>query len=45
MNLALLGKKVAILPTDGFEQDELQSTMRVLEAGATVEIISLKPGD
>ena len=37
----LAGKKVAILATDGFEQDELLSPRKALdEAGATTEIIS-----
>ncbi len=38
-------KKVAVLATDGFEQSELQKPVEALkEAGATVEIISLKSG-
>ncbi len=38
-------KKVAVLATDGFEQSELQKPVDALkEAGATVEIISLKSG-
>lgn len=38
-------KKVAVLATDGFEQSELQKPVDALkEAGATVEIVSLKSG-
>lgn len=38
--------KVAILATDGFEESELTEPARALqEAGAQVEIISLKPGE
>ena len=45
MNKDLNGKKVAIPATDGFELSELQSPKAALiEAGATVEIISLKSG-
>lgn len=45
MNRSLEGKKVAILATDGFEQDELQSPLNALnDAGATTEIVSLKSG-
>ena len=41
----LLGMKVAILATDGFEQSELFSPKKALEeAGATIHIVSLKPG-
>jgi protease I len=37
--------KVAVLATDGFEQSELQKPVEALkEAGATVEIVSLKSG-
>jgi protease I len=45
MNERLQGKRVAILATDGFEQDELESPRQALDdAGALTEIISLKPG-
>jgi protease I len=45
MNTPLKGKKVAILATDGFEQVELTDPKKNLEnAGATVEVISIKPG-
>jgi protease I len=38
-------KKVAVLATHGFEQSELEKPVEALkEAGATVEIISLKSG-
>ncbi|MGZ3743605.1 MAG: type 1 glutamine amidotransferase domain-containing protein [Pseudobdellovibrionaceae bacterium] len=41
----LNGKKVAILSTDGFEQSELLEPRKaLLEAGAEVRVISLKPG-
>jgi protease I len=37
----LIGKKVAILATDGFEQDELLSPLEALrEAGANVQVVS-----
>jgi protease I len=37
----LTGKKVAILATDGFEQDELLSPLEALrEAGANVQVVS-----
>ena len=40
------GKKVAILATDGFEQVELTDPKASLEqAGATVDVISIKPGE
>ncbi len=39
------GKKIAILATDGFEQVELTDPKKNLElAGATVDVISIKPG-
>ena len=42
----LAGKTVAILATDGFEQVELTEPMKALkDAGATVEIVSLKDGE
>ncbi len=42
----LQGKKIAILVTDAFEQVELTSPRDALhEAGATTEIVSLKPGE
>ena len=41
----LAGKKVAILATEGFEQVELTEPKKALEdAGATTEVVSLKPG-
>ena len=41
----LSSKKVAVLATDGFEQSELQQPVKALkDAGATVEIVSLKSG-
>ncbi|WP_315774903.1 MULTISPECIES: type 1 glutamine amidotransferase domain-containing protein [unclassified Bradyrhizobium] len=40
------GKKIAILATNGFEQSELEVPCdRLKQAGATVEIISLAPGE
>ena len=37
----LVGKKIAILVTDGFEQDELLKPRKALdEAGATTQIVS-----
>ena len=42
----LQGKTIAILATDGFEQDELLEPQKALkDAGATVEVISLKLGE
>ena len=42
----LKGKKIAILATDGFEQSELFSPRNaLLDAGATVEVISIKEGE
>ena len=42
----LMGCRVAILATDGFEQDELFLPKEALEdAGAHVEVISLKKGE
>jgi protease I len=42
----LSGKKVAILSTDGFEQSELfEPRKALLEAGAEVQVISLKAGE
>ena len=41
----ITGKKIAILATDGFEQVELTDPKANLEqAGATVDVISIKPG-
>ncbi len=41
----LHGKKIAILATDGFEEDELLQPLVALEkAGAEVDIVSLKTG-
>ena len=46
MAMQLDGKKVAILATDGFEQSELEQPRDALkQAGATVEIVSLKAGE
>ncbi len=40
------GKRIAILATNGFEQSELEVPLKKLrEAGATVEIVSLEPGE
>jgi protease I len=45
MTQKLQGKKIAILATDGFEQVELTEPKKALEeAGATVHVISIKPG-
>ncbi|HEV2676140.1 MAG TPA: type 1 glutamine amidotransferase domain-containing protein [Aliidongia sp.] len=42
----LTGKRIAILATDGFEQSELTVPRQALiAAGATVEVVSLKPGE
>ena len=44
--LQLQGKKVAILAAEGFEQVELVKPRQALtDAGATTEIVSLKPGE
>src|SRR2546430_12422809 len=44
-HMTLAGKKIAILATDMFEQVELVEPRKALkEAGATTEIVSLKPG-
>jgi protease I len=41
----LQGKKIAILATDGFEQSELLSPQAaLLEAGANIEVVSIKEG-
>jgi protease I len=46
MSKQLNGKKIAILATDGFEQVELTEPKKNLEdAGATVEVLSLKQGN
>lgn len=46
MNNRLTGKKIAFLATDGVEQVELtQPWEAIREAGATVELISLKSGE
>lgn len=45
MNSKLLGKSVAILATDGFEQSELEEPLKALQdASADVSIVSLKRG-
>lgn len=45
METRLDGKKIAILSTDGFEQDELMKPRQaLLDAGAEVKIVSLKSG-
>jgi len=42
---SLNGKRVAILATDGFEESELRSPREaLLQAGAFVDIVALKPG-
>lgn len=44
--MELSGKKIAILATNGFEQSELEVPRDTLKAaGATVEIVSLQPGE
>jgi protease I len=44
--MELSGKKIAILAANGFEQSELEVPRDALRAaGATVEIISLQPGE
>ena len=41
----LNGKRIAVIATDGFEERELTEPVKALrDAGATVEVISLKPG-
>lgn len=41
----LSGKRVAILATDGYDQSELEIPLaRLKEAGAHVDVVSLKPG-
>lgn len=46
MKNSLEGKKIAFLATDGVEQDELRRPWdEIKEAGATVELISLQPGE
>ena len=43
---SLIGLKVAVLATDGFEQSELMERRKALdEAGAETEVISPKPAD
>ena len=45
-NTKLDGVRVAILATDGFEQSELFEPKKALEeAGATVSVVSLEPGE
>ena len=45
MKSSLIGKKVAILVTDGFEQSELEQPRAALEkAGAKAEVVSPKSG-
>jgi protease I len=44
-NEKLIGKKIAILATDGFEQAELLEPRKALdEAGAVTKVVSLKDG-
>jgi protease I len=44
--MELSGKKIAILATHGFEQSELEVPRdRLKQAGATVDVISLAPGE
>ena len=46
MGKSLEGKTVAILATDGVEQVELTEPRKAVEAaGATVRLLSLKPGE
>ncbi len=41
----LMGKRVAVLATDGFEQSELTEPVKALRAaGAAVDVVSLRPG-
>ena len=43
--MKLSNKRIAVLAADGYERSELESPVqRLKEEGATVEIISLKPG-
>lgn len=43
---SLQGKTIAILATDGFEQSELfDPRKKLIEAGAAVDVVSLKDGD
>jgi protease I len=45
-SMDIKGKKIAILATNGFEQSELEVPRdRLKAAGATVEIISVAPGE
>ncbi len=42
----LSNKKIAVLAADGYEQSELESPVKALkDAGATIEIVSLKTGE
>lgn len=44
--MELKGKRIAILATNGFEQSELEVPRdRLRETGATVEVVSLSPGE
>lgn len=44
--MKLSGKRIAILATDGFEQSELAVPLdRLKDEGATVDIVSLEPGE
>ncbi|HEY4417039.1 MAG TPA: type 1 glutamine amidotransferase domain-containing protein [Verrucomicrobiae bacterium] len=46
MSHDLIGRKVAILATDGFEQDELLSPLEALKsAGAETKVVSLNKGE
>ena len=46
MNEDLKNKKIAVLVTDGFEESEFTEPVKALkEAGATVEVVSLKSGE
>src|SRR5215204_1118754 len=43
---ALTGRRIAVLATDGVEQVELVQPLEALRnAGATVDLVSLKPGE
>ena len=46
MAQSLLGKKIAILATDGFEQSELQEPLKALkQEGATVDVVAPHDGE
>src|SRR5262249_50407802 len=44
--MAITGKKIAILATHGFEQSELEVPLQTLkDAGATVDVVSPQKGE